>query len=107
MGRLPRAKPEPRLAPKEGTAAGGALTVSGEATVGSPDVVTSDMLFFVLLRRAPKRQERTVYVKQAEREGMRARRLQAVTSPPPAFSATLISALRPAVPQPRSPATHA
>jgi len=54
MGRLPRAKPEPRLAPKEGAAAGGALTVSGEATVGSPDVVTSDMLF-LFVKRSPKR----------------------------------------------------
>jgi len=45
LGRLPRAKPEPRLFPKVGAAAGGALTVSVEATVGSPDVVTSDMLF--------------------------------------------------------------
>jgi len=54
LGRLPRARPEPRLFPKEGAAAGGALIVSVEATVGSPDVVSSDMLFLFVKALAQK-----------------------------------------------------
>jgi hypothetical protein len=59
--RFPRARPDPRLVPKVGKAAGsaavgatgeGALGVSDEATFGSLDVSWSDMTFMVLVFRA-------------------------------------------------------
>lgn len=64
LGRLPRARPEPRVVPNvpngwvlPEAAAGAALALSGEAGALSPDVAGSDMVVFccVLIRRSSRR----------------------------------------------------
>ena len=78
VARFPRARPDPRLVPKVGKAAGsaavgatgeGALGVSDEATFGSLDVSWSDMTFmFLVLERAPGRPRLFLFVSGAQNE---------------------------------------